>query len=155
MPTVLRKDILQDLPEGEVGGHLEEEKTQERLKERLYWAGHWCNVHDWYRMCTACARRRTPTPKQQEPRMHLKVVQKYGSRGTSPKGAVRYQHSWKNFCSGGPSMAIHTVVPCGQACKFLPPWKWPYLLLGLLLKVNYHVQHVYGITKSLSYILRG
>ena len=38
---VLRKDILRDLHEGAVGGHVAEEKSREWLKERFYWPGHW------------------------------------------------------------------------------------------------------------------
>ena len=70
---MLRKDILQDLHKGAVGGHLGEEKTQERLKDTFYCQGHWGDVRDWCRTCAACAQIKTPMPKQQAPLQVVKV----------------------------------------------------------------------------------
>ena len=39
-PAAIRKDILRQLHEGVMGGHLGEAKTLSRLKERFYWPGH-------------------------------------------------------------------------------------------------------------------
>ena len=40
VPTVYRNDILQTLHAGIAGGHLGQDKTLSRLKERFYWPGH-------------------------------------------------------------------------------------------------------------------
>ena len=68
---VLKKDILNSLHEGPFGGHLGEDKTLEKLKERFYWPGQYNDVRDWCRTCSVCASRKTPAPK---PRASLKPV---------------------------------------------------------------------------------
>ena len=57
-------DILQALHAGIAGGHLGQDKTLSRLKERFYWPGHWNDVNHWCRTCGICASRKTPSPKQ-------------------------------------------------------------------------------------------
>ena len=67
IPTALRKEILSDLHEGVVGGHLGIDKTLARLKERYYWPGHFNDVRDWCASCGTCAVRKTPSPKSKAP----------------------------------------------------------------------------------------
>ena len=64
VPKSLREDVLRDLHEGAVGGHLGEEKTLSQLKERYYWPGHWTDVHNQCQTCGICATRKNPVPKQ-------------------------------------------------------------------------------------------
>ena len=59
VPCAMRREILDELHSGAVGGHLGAEKTLSKLKERFYWPGHWKEVHNW---CNTCARK-TPAPK--------------------------------------------------------------------------------------------
>ena len=63
IPTVYRNDILQTLHAEVAGGHLGQDKTLSRLKERFYWPGHWSDVHHWCNTCATCASRKTPSPK--------------------------------------------------------------------------------------------
>ena len=63
VPAALRCDILQELHEGSLSGHLGAEKTLGKLKERFYWPGHYNNVREWCQKCATCAARKTPTPK--------------------------------------------------------------------------------------------
>ena len=72
IPKLLQSEILEDLHAGVLGGHLGEEKTLNKLKERFYWPGQYNDVRDWCRTCTTCASRKTPTPK---PRAPLQSVQ--------------------------------------------------------------------------------
>ena len=67
VPTALRKEILSDLHEGVVGGHLGIDKTLARLKERYYWPGHFTDVRDWCANCGTCAARKSPSPKSKAP----------------------------------------------------------------------------------------
>ena len=63
-PTAVRRDILDNLHSGAFGGHLGEKKTRNRLKERVYWPGHWTDVQNWCRTCPTCATRKTVAPKK-------------------------------------------------------------------------------------------
>ena len=65
VPKSQRKDILRELHEGVVGGHLGEAKVLGKLKERFYWPGHATDVKNWCRTCSACAQRKTPAPKNE------------------------------------------------------------------------------------------
>ena len=65
VPLSFRKEVLQELHAGVVGGHLGQDKTLGRLKERFYWPGHWNDVHNWCRTCATCASWKTPSPKMQ------------------------------------------------------------------------------------------
>ena len=66
-PKVLRKDILRELHEGVAGGHLGQDKTLHRLKERFYWPGHYNDVKDWCQTCGACATRKSLTCSSRSP----------------------------------------------------------------------------------------
>ena len=54
VPLVLQKEVLHDLHSGAVGGHLGEDKTLNRLRERFYWPGHTEDVHRWWQQCSDC-----------------------------------------------------------------------------------------------------
>ena len=49
------------LHEGVVGGHLGQEKTFSRVKERFYWLKYWNDTRNWCQTCASCATRK-PTP---------------------------------------------------------------------------------------------
>ena len=56
-----------------VGGHLDEEKTPGKLKERFYWPGHWTDVREFCRTCSTCASRKTSSPKKRGPLTPVKA----------------------------------------------------------------------------------
>ena len=67
VPEALRKEVLADIHEGALGGHLGADKTLARLKERFYRPGHFNDVRDWCRNCGTCASRKSPVPKGRAP----------------------------------------------------------------------------------------
>ena len=67
IPEALQREVLSDLHEGAMGGHLGADKTLGRLKERFYWPGHYNAGRDWCPNCGICASRKTPTPKGRAP----------------------------------------------------------------------------------------
>ena len=73
VPADRREEVLRDLHEGAFGGHLGEEKTLARLKERFYWPGHFRDVREWCRTCAKCAARKTPAPKNRAQLHNIKV----------------------------------------------------------------------------------
>ena len=58
-----------------MGGHLGEEKTLGRLKERFYWPGHFTDVRNWCKTCAACATRKTPPTRGRAPLKNIEVGQ--------------------------------------------------------------------------------
>ena len=73
LPESRRAETLRDLHEGTLGGHLGQDKTLERLKERFYWPGYHNAVRDWVNTCRECAARKTPAPKSRAPLQSVKV----------------------------------------------------------------------------------
>ena len=49
IPEVLQEEVIKDLHEGAVSGHLGIEKTLGHLKEQFYWPGHHDHVRHWCR----------------------------------------------------------------------------------------------------------
>eukprot|EP00731_Ephydatia_muelleri_P015777 Em0009g201a len=66
-PAIIRQDILKQLHEGILGGHLGEGKTLSRLKERFYWPGHAGDVGKWCSTCAKCATRKMPPHRGRAP----------------------------------------------------------------------------------------
>ena len=73
IPKSLRNNILKDLHEGVVGGHLGEDKTLDRVRERFYWPGYNADVCQWVKTCGSCAARKTPAPKRRAPLHNIAV----------------------------------------------------------------------------------
>jgi len=67
VPKTFRTDILKHLHEGVTGGHLGQEKTLNKLKERFYWPGHYSDVRDWCQTCVACSKRKSPPTSYKAP----------------------------------------------------------------------------------------
>ena len=63
-PKQIRSLILEELHQGIGSGHLGQEKTLDRLKERLYWPGHFSDVHNWCESSVSCTTRKTSTPRR-------------------------------------------------------------------------------------------
>lgn len=72
VPEALREEVLTDLHEGAMGGHLGVNKPLVRLRERFYWPGYHNDVYDWCQRCTACATRKSPAPKARAPLQNIK-----------------------------------------------------------------------------------
>ena len=62
VPKEIRPLILEELHQGIGSGHLGQEKTLGRLKERFYWPGHYSDVQNWCESCVSCTRK-TPTSR--------------------------------------------------------------------------------------------
>ena len=55
VPQSLQQVILKELHEGKGGGHLGQDRTLNKLKERYYWPEHLNAVRDWCQTCPECA----------------------------------------------------------------------------------------------------
>ena len=64
LPSKLQTDVIRDLHECAVSGHLGEEKVLSQLKERFYWPGCTEAVRTWCRQCKTCASRKMMVPKR-------------------------------------------------------------------------------------------
>ena len=67
------ENVLRNLHEGVVGGHLGKDKTMERVKEHFCWPSYSKDVTDWARTCGRCAARKSPAPKSHAPLQSIKV----------------------------------------------------------------------------------
>ena len=72
IPGAMQSEVIKNLHEGALGGHMGEEKTLARLKERFYWPGHYRDVHEWW-TCPACASQKTSAPKGRAPLQNIKA----------------------------------------------------------------------------------
>ena len=72
VPNSKKEEVLHEMHEGTLGGHLGEEKTLEQVKERYYWPGYYSDVSNWCRTCSACAQK-TPAPKNRTPLQSIKI----------------------------------------------------------------------------------
>ena len=72
-PKSLTENIMKDLHEGVTGGHLGEDKTLHRVRERFYWPGYHSDVCHWVKTCGRCAARKTPAPKRRAPLQNIAV----------------------------------------------------------------------------------
>ena len=65
VPQEHRPKVLAALHEGVAGGHLGQEKTFSRIKERFYWPGYWNDTRKWCQTCISCAtRKHAPTSRR-------------------------------------------------------------------------------------------
>lgn len=67
VPSSLREEVLWEIHQGVVSGHLGEQKMLNQLKERFYWHGMAENVRNWCQTCVPCATNKSPTPKARAP----------------------------------------------------------------------------------------
>ena len=73
VPRSMRKEVLQELHAGALEGHLGEEKTLLKVKERFYWPGMQSDVQDWCRTCATCATQKTAPTKNRAPLQTIKT----------------------------------------------------------------------------------
>ena len=73
VPDSLREEVLTDLHEGALGGHLGIDKTHARVRERFYWPGYHDDVKDWCNRCPVCAARKSPIPLHRAPLKSIKT----------------------------------------------------------------------------------
>jgi len=57
-PKSMQGEILEKAHSGEFRGHLGEDKTRNRIKERFYWPGYYQSVREWCQACRHCAARK-------------------------------------------------------------------------------------------------
>ena len=67
IPSALKSEVLRDIHEGILGGHLGIDKCLGRLKERFYWPGQYNDVKQWCSTCVTCATRKPGGAKRRGP----------------------------------------------------------------------------------------
>ena len=67
VPSSLRKEILHEIHQGVVSGHLGEQKMLDQIKERFYWPGMAEDIPNWCQTCASCATNKSPPTKARAP----------------------------------------------------------------------------------------
>ena len=67
LPKGLRTNVLKQLHDNLVGGHLRVPKTLAKVRERFYWIHCRRDVEEWRQRCDLCAARKGPRVKQRSP----------------------------------------------------------------------------------------
>ena len=60
VPNSTRDTVLEESHAGKLGGHLGENRTLGRIREKLFWPGYAEQVRQWCRTCVRCATRKNP-----------------------------------------------------------------------------------------------
>ena len=61
IPSSLREEVLREIHQRVVSGHLGEQKMLHQIKERFYWPGMAKDVRNWCRTCASCATNKSPS----------------------------------------------------------------------------------------------
>ena len=67
VPHSLHNQVLRELHDSPVGGHLGQDKVIGKLRQRFYWPGSITDAKQWCNTCPSCAARKTHPPRQQAP----------------------------------------------------------------------------------------
>ena len=67
VPRCLREEVLEESHAGSMGGHLGEDKTLARVREKFFWPGYSSAVKEWCKTCANCATRKAPPQKRRVP----------------------------------------------------------------------------------------
>ena len=67
VPKDLREEVLEESHAGSMGGHLGEDKTLARIREKFFWPGCSSAVKEWCKTCVNCATRKAPPQKRRAP----------------------------------------------------------------------------------------
>ena len=73
VPKTLRHDVLSQLHDSPVAGHLGIKKTTDRVMSRFFWCGLRRDVEHWCRQCDVCASRKKPNKIPRAPMKTYKV----------------------------------------------------------------------------------
>jgi hypothetical protein len=61
IPASLRPYIIKSFHDSAIAGHLGEDKTYDKIRNRYYWLGMHKDVQSWIRTCDQCNRRKSPS----------------------------------------------------------------------------------------------
>ena len=67
LPKSLRGDVLRELHNCRVSGHLGVTKTLQRARERFHWEGMETTVREWITQCAACVQKQKPLKSNRAP----------------------------------------------------------------------------------------
>ena len=73
LPSVLRKQVVDEIHGNPLGGHLGLRKTLAKVKARFYWCGITADVRSFIKTCTLCQKRKSPPRKRKAPLQQTRV----------------------------------------------------------------------------------
>ena len=100
VPSTLKEEILREIHEGVISGHLGEQKMMHQLTERFYWPGMSEDVRNWCQTSASCATKKSPSPKACAPLQTIKAGHPMQIIAVDIKGPFP-ELGWKSLCIGG------------------------------------------------------
>lgn len=73
VPRIMREEILHQMHDSPLSGHLGKKKTREKTLQRFYWYGVRDNVNSWITRCDNCGANKTPTKTPKAPLGDMRV----------------------------------------------------------------------------------
>lgn len=88
IPANRREDILYDLHNDILGGHLGEAKTLEKVRCRYWWPHMWRDVKRWVSTCASCEGRKAPRMKVPGQLQPIRVTERWDTVGVDFVGPL-------------------------------------------------------------------
>ncbi len=134
MPESEKTRVLTKMHSGTLGGHLGEDKTMDRVRERYYWPDYHYDVCDWYKTCPDCAATEMTRNKRRVKPIQIQTEQDRSSRYNDKAHGKPFEQ--------GDLVWLHsTVVPKGVGRKLHHPWTGPFRVVKKLSDSVYRLQN--------------
>jgi len=73
VPKQMQEHVLSESHAGTAGGHLGQDKTFHKVRERFFWPGYSQAVKEWCLTCESCAARKAPIPRRRGSLQNIKT----------------------------------------------------------------------------------
>ena len=142
VPECKREEVMNEMHAAALGGHLGEEKTLARIRERFYCPGYHKDVCEWCKLCPDCASVKTPpTMKTRLKEAYDRVRNKMGHQLDRQKDLYDRRVHGEPYKQDDLVWLHSKVVPKGVGRKLYRPWTGPFRVIKKLSDSVYRIQN--------------
>lgn len=98
LPQCMKEEILSQLHDNPLAGHLGITRTRKRVKARFYWINMNTDVDNWIRKCKACQARKIPQTKYQADMQPIIADQPFELVSLDIVGPLPETHDGNKYC---------------------------------------------------------